>query len=110
MELVDNFQKDPNDFIENNNVKQLIKLAKFLSSKYYSSAPIVSDEEYDLLINAIRYLEPNNSFFKELGTDCKQNNIVELPFYMGSMDKIKKSEDVIDWSHKYDGPYYIYFG
>ena len=108
MELVDKFQKDPNDFIENNNnIKQLIKLAKFLSSKYHSSAPIVSDEEYDLLIDAIRYLEPNNSFFKEIGTDCKQNNIVELPFYMGSMDKIKNSKDVIDWSHKYDGPYYI---
>jgi NAD-dependent DNA ligase len=107
MELVDKFQKDPNDFIENNNVKQLIKLAKFLSSKYYSSGPIVSDEEYDLLIDAIRYLEPNNSFFKEIGTDCKQNNIVELPFYMGSMDKIKNSKDIIDWSYKYDGPYYI---
>jgi NAD-dependent DNA ligase len=108
MELVKEFQKDPNDFIENNNnVKQLIKLAKFLSSKYYSSGPIVSDEEYDLLIDAIRNLEPNNSFFKEIGIDCKQNNIVELPFYMGSMDKIKKSEDVIDWSHKYGGPYYI---
>jgi NAD-dependent DNA ligase len=110
MELVEKFIKDPNDFIENNNVKQLIKLAKYLSTKYYisvSSGPIVSDEEYDLLIDAIYYLEPNNSFFKEIGTDCKQNNIVELPFYMGSMDKIKNSKDVIDWSNKYDGPYYI---
>ena len=107
MELVDKFQNDPNDFIENHNVKQLIKLAKYLSTKYYSSTPIVSDEEYDLLIEAIRYLEPNNSFFKEIGIDCKQNNIVELPFYMGSMDKIKNSKDIIDWSHKYDGPYYI---
>jgi NAD-dependent DNA ligase len=107
MELVNEFQKDPNDFIENNNVKQLIKLAKFVSSKYYSSESIVSDEEYDILTDTIRNLEPNNSFFKEIGTDCKQNNIVELPFYMGSMDKIKNSKDVIDWSHKYSGPYYI---
>ena len=108
MELVKEFQKDPNDFIENNNnVKQLIKLAKFLSSKYYTSGPIVLDEEYDLLIDAIRNLEPNNSFFKEIGIDCKQNNIVELPFYMGSMDKIKNSKDIIVWSHKYGGPYYI---
>lgn len=107
MELVDNFKKDPNDFIENNNVKQLIKLAKYFSIKYYSSEQIISDDEYDLLIDAIRYLEPNNSFFKEIGIDCKQNNIVELPFYMGSMDKIKNSKDVIDWSNKYDGPYYI---
>ena len=105
MELVDKFQNDPNDFIENNNVKQLIKLAKYLSTKYYifprseQIVSIVSDEEYDLLIDAIRYLEPNNSFFKEIGTDCKQNNIVELPFYMGSMDKIKNSKDVIDWSN-----------
>ena len=91
MELVTEFKNDPNDFIENNNIKILIKLAKYLSNKYYSSEPIVSDEEYDLLIDAIRYLEPNNSFFKEIGIDCKQNNIVELPFYMGSMDKIKNS-------------------
>jgi DNA ligase (NAD+) len=107
MELVTEFKKDPNDFIENNNVKQLIKLAKYLSSKYYSSEPIVSDEEYDLLIDAIKYLQPNNSFLKEIGTDCKKNNIVELPFYMGSMDKIKNSKDIINWSDKYIGPYYI---
>jgi NAD-dependent DNA ligase len=107
MELVTEFKKDPNDFIENNNVKLLIKLAKYLSSKYYSSEPIVSDEEYDLLIDAIKYLEPNNSFLKEIGTDCKKNNIVELPFYMGSMDKIKDSKNIIDWSNKYISPYYI---
>jgi hypothetical protein len=72
MELVKEFQKDPNDFIENNNnVKQLIKLAKFLSSKYYTSGPIVLDEEYDLLIDAIRNLEPNNSFFKIILLNCR---------------------------------------
>ena len=107
MELVTEFKNDPNDFIENNNIKILIKLAKYLSNKYYSSEPIVSDEEYDLLIDSIKYREPNNSFLKEIGTDCKKNNIVELPFYMGSMDKIKNSKDIINWSNKFSGPYYI---
>ena len=107
MELVAEFKKDPNDFIENNNIKQLIKLAKYLSSKYYSSEPIVSDDEYDLLIDKIKYVDPKNSFLKVIGTDCKKNNIVDLPFYMGSMDKIKNSKKIIDWSGKYTGPYYI---
>lgn len=107
MELVIEFKKDPNDFIENNNVKQLIKLAKYLSSKYYNSEQIVTDDEYDLLIDKIKYLDPKNSFLKEIGTDCKQNNIVNLPFYMGSMDKIKNSKNIIDWSNKFKGPYYI---
>ena len=107
MELVTEFKNDPNDFIENNNIKILIKLAKYLSNKYYSLEPIVSDEEYDLLIDSIKYREPNNPFLKEIGTDCKKNNIVELPFYMGSMDKIKNSKDIINWSNKFSGPYYI---
>ena len=107
MELVTEFKNDPNDFIENNNIKILIKLAKYLSNKYYSLEPIVSDEEYDLLIDSIKYREPNNSFLKEIGTDCKKNNIVDLPFYMGSMDKIKNSKDIINWSNKFSGPYYI---
>lgn len=107
MELVIEFKKDPNDFIENNNVKQLIKLAKYLSGKYYNSEQIVTDDEYDLLIDKIKYLDPKNSFLKEIGTDCKQNNIVDLPFYMGSMDKIKNSKNIIDWSNKFKGPYYI---
>ena len=72
MELVNEFKNDPNDFIENNNIKILIKLAKYLSNKYYSLEPIVSDEEYDLLIDSIKYREPNNSFLKEIGTDCKK--------------------------------------
>lgn len=107
MELVTEFKNDPNDFIENNNIKILIKLAKYLSNKYYSLEPIVSDEEYDLLIDSIKYREPNNPFLKEIGTDCKKNNIVDLPFYMGSMDKIKNSKDIINWSNKFSGPYYI---
>lgn len=107
MELVNEFKNDPNDFIENNNIKILIKLAKYLSNKYYSLEPIVSDEEYDLLIDSIKYREPNNPFLKEIGTDCKKNNIVELPFYMGSMDKIKNLKDIINWSNKFSGPYYI---
>ena len=102
MELVTEFKNDPNDFIENNNIKILIKLAKYLSNKYYSLEPIVSDEEYDLLIDSIKYREPNNSFLKEIGTDCKKNNIVELPFYMGSMDKIKNSKDIINWSNSWN--------
>lgn len=107
MDLITEFKKDPHYFIENNSVKQLIKLAKYFSSKYYSSETIVSDEEYDLLIDAIKYLDPNNSFLKDIGTDCKKNNIVELPFYMGSMDKIKNSKDINDWNNKYSGPYII---
>jgi DNA ligase (NAD+) len=107
MELVKDFINDPNDFILKNNIKKLVKLAKYLSKKYYSSENIVSDEEYDLLIDAIKYLDSSYPFLKEIGTDCKNNNIVELPFYMGSMDKIKTSNLIIDWIKKYKGPYYI---
>lgn len=107
MELVKDFINDPNDFILRNNIKKLVKLAKYLSKKYYNSETIVSDEEYDLLIKGIEYLDPTYPFLKEIGTDCKNNNIVDLPFYMGSMNKIKTSKGIIDWVSKYNGPYYI---
>jgi DNA ligase (NAD+) len=107
MEFINSFKNDPNDFIENHNIKELIKLAKYLSKKYYSSEPLVSDDEYDLLIKAIEYLDPNNSFLKEIGTDNKKNNMIDLPFYMGSMNKIKNNKAIIDWCNKYSGPYYV---
>lgn len=107
MELVQEFKKDPNDFIENNNIKNIVKLAKYLSKQYYDSEHIVSDAEHDLLVEAIEFLDPKNSFLKDVGTDSKKNNIIELPFYMGSMDKVKTSKGISDWVSKYNGPYYI---
>lgn len=75
---------------------------------YYHTVgePLVSDAEYDDLKDRLRELDPKNSYFKRVGAD--DDNSVELPFYMGSLDKIKDTPDVLTrWISKYTGDYMV---
>tara|TARA_Y100000389_G_scaffold50722_1_gene46414 strand:+ start:2896 stop:4665 length:1770 start_codon:yes stop_codon:yes gene_type:complete len=69
--------------------------------------PIVSDQEYDKLKEELLKKFPNDPYFKEVGyniSDC-----IDLPYYMGSLDKIKddNNKPLDNWKKKYKGPYII---
>ena len=58
---------------------------------YNSNTPILSDHNYDLLVDLIYSKDPNFNNSTGFLPDKKQNRI-QLPLWMGSMDKIKSSE------------------
>ena len=46
---------------------------------------------------------PKNAFLKQIGSKVHTKNKIELPYHMGSMDKIKPFTGVIDkWKKKYN--------
>lgn len=90
---------------------------------YHNTQPIMTDNEYDILIEYTKSHYPDNEAVKEghtkyptlsnsnsndntLGTIEK--NKVKLPYQMWSMDKIKPDTDTLSkWTKKYKGPYVV---
>jgi len=94
-----------------NELTQLIIRAKH--AYYNLTKPIMSDDKYDTLIDELEQRYPHHPLLIEVGapvTDDRRK--VELPFFLGSMNKIKptfgKPNKKLDRFHKkYAGPYVI---
>ena len=60
--------------------------------KYYNDQPVMDDETYDFLIDHVKSIDPKNPVLKKVGAKVLTKNKIKLPYYMGSMDKIKPSD------------------
>jgi NAD-dependent DNA ligase len=117
MTALELFFEDPYNFLQNANIKDLVEIAKQADIAYYNNdEPIMSDDEYDMIIDRINTLDPNNSYLKKVGapvTSLTQTitskNKVNLPYTMGSMNKIRPENiDIINnFKNKYLGPWII---
>lgn len=75
---------------------------------YNSDVTLISDEIYDAMVDRLKLLEPKSKTLKQIGAPIKGKNKVELPYWMGSMDKIKNDGVLIKkWTDKYKSPYVV---
>jgi DNA ligase (NAD+) len=104
--LLDN----PVNYAKTLSAEELVDLLGMLSDAYYNTGePLVSDEIYDLLIEILRVRDPKNKYLENVGSQIKgTKEIVELPFEMGSLTKIKPGkEELSKWMNKFKGPYFL---
>jgi NAD-dependent DNA ligase len=109
------FLEDPYTFLKSANINTLIDIVKLADSKYYNNyEPIMTDDQYDMIIDKISKIDPTNSYFKKVGAPIdeltqKTKNKVVLPYTMGSMNKIKpENVDIINnFKTKYHGPWLV---
>ena len=74
---------------------------------YYNDEPIITDNEYDIIKEYMEKKYPKNKESTIIGADVKADK-VKLPYFMGSMDKIKPDTNaIVRWIGKYKGPYVI---
>jgi len=105
--IIDELNNDPVTTISNMTIPKLVKIIKYAADKYYNEQPVISDQIYDLLIDAIKDKDPTNPVLKQIGAKVTTNK-VKLPYFMGSMDKIKPGSPVLEkWLKKYSGPYIV---
>jgi NAD-dependent DNA ligase len=95
----------------NKDVNSLVKLAQKADKAYYNSGnPIMTDAEYDELVEMIRDKDPNHTYLNASGASVKVKQKVRLPFHMGSItkpnDKVLTSF-IEKFKSKYSGPYFI---
>jgi NAD-dependent DNA ligase/DNA polymerase/3'-5' exonuclease PolX len=96
--LANNFRKYGLVFLQQLNEEQLNSIIYQANIAYYNEEPFLTDNEYDI---------PNNTVIHEIGAQVQKNK-VQLPYHMGSMDKIKPDTNaLVNWLNKYHGPYVI---
>jgi NAD-dependent DNA ligase len=79
-------------------INELVEKITLSNEKYRIGEPIISDAEYDILIEELRSLDPNNQLLTKVGLEIQdESRKSRLPIEMASMNKIKSMEDIDDW-------------
>ena len=98
---------DPIGFIKKNKKNDIIALLIKADDAFFNdNEDLIKDDIYDIIKDYVKNKYPKDKYFKRVGADVK--NKVVLPYYMGSQNKIKDSEEEITkFKTKYHGPYAI---
>ena len=86
------------------NKNELVELLIKSDNQYYNiGEPIFTDEEYDEIKEYLRSIDKKNKYFKRIGADITDDTKVKLPFFLGSQDKIKDDDKILQkWINKYN--------
>ena len=102
MSIIEEFQKSGISYIEGLNETQIFQIVSQARKAYYNNKPIMSDNEFDIIYEYAAKKYPNNEALDEVGAPIEKKDKVELPYFMGSMDKIKPTTDSLNrWVEKY---------
>lgn len=103
MEHIPKVKKSLLGFLKDSKPKTLISILKLCSDTYYNSNEnLITDEEYDRIREHLEEIDPDNKYLQEVGAPINADK-VKLPYWMGSMNKKKKQEEVEKWAVKYPG-------
>jgi DNA ligase (NAD+) len=85
-------------------VPELEKLILFLSDKYYNDEELVSDQEYDKIVEILKEKNSKSLVLKSIGAPVRKDVVkVNLPAWLGSLDKVKNDSRELElWLQKYD--------
>jgi DNA ligase (NAD+) len=110
MNTINKLNNSPNPWILIPSLTQeeLEEIIKLSSDSYYnSSISLINDEMYDILVERLKHLDPNSTVLKQTGAPIKGKK-VKLPYWMGSMDKIKSDENKLNkWKNMHKGKYLV---
>jgi DNA ligase (NAD+) len=86
-------------------VKQLAAKIKAASDAYYNTGdPVMSDADFDALVDELRERDPDNAVLSQVGAPVTGAK-VDLPYPMMSLDKVKAGTE--KWAAKHPGPYVL---
>lgn len=77
------------------NIEELEAQIMYYATKYYSGEPEISDEQFDMLVDKLRKLNPNSKVLKTgWGFEVNGDKIKHKYAHIGSLDKTKTYEDI----------------
>ena len=101
-------KKNPKDFLSKLIKKEdIINLIQKMNYSYYiKGISLVSDDLYDYIKEELRKIDSSSPILNEIGVSKIYKT--KLPYYMGSMDKIKTDEKTLNnWLIKYNSNGYV---
>ena len=79
-------------------INELVEKIKLANEVYRLGKPMMSDSQYDILIEELKSLDPKNELLTKVGLEVQdESRKSRLPIEMASMNKIKSMEDINDW-------------
>lgn len=76
----------------------LLNEIKRCNELYRAGTPIVSDTEYDAMVERLKRIDPENEWFKHIEpASVTSNRKVKLPVPMKSLNKVKTTRELIAW-------------
>jgi len=108
MEIIEQLQKNPKKVFDEVTADQLASALDVANEKYRNeNEQLLSDALYDLAFEHLEKIAPTHPFLTKVGAPAKGEK-VKLPYWTGSLDKIKDAPKVIDkWQTTYPGPYVL---
>jgi NAD-dependent DNA ligase len=102
-------EKSPFDVLKTMTTEEIVSLIQKANHAYYNTGKALFDDQlFDLIKAHLEELQPNHPALQFVGSKVKQGVKSTLPFYMGSLDKIKSDEKVFStWKKMYKGNYVI---
>lgn len=76
-------------------------------SYYHTKKPLFSDNIFDLIKDNLEDKNPNHPILKHVGAAVSDKDKVRLPYFMGSLDKIKDEKNIQKFVSTYGGPYLV---
>ncbi len=110
--IINKLKKDIFGTIENLSVEDLVNIINVTTEHYYNKEPLIDDNIFDILLDYLRIKDPKNKILKQIGTSSISKDDVELPYFLGSMDKLRPYVDgevkkFKKWIKNYSKPYYL---
>ena len=107
--FIERFRKAPLETLKAMSEDEIATLLQKANYSYYNSdTPLFSDNLFDLTKDYMETLNPNHPILKFVGSTAASGKKQELPYYMGSLDKIKADEKALDkYKHDYKGAYMV---
>lgn len=106
-DIIQLFKNQGMTYLKCLNEDTLTDVLREANKQYYNNAPIMTDNEYDILKEYVESKYPQNNVVHEIGAPVEKNKVT-LPYTMGSMDKIKPDTNALsNWKSKFHGPYVL---
>jgi NAD-dependent DNA ligase len=108
--IINSFRQNGISILETLNENKLSHLLREANKVYYNNSDgflLMTDNEYDIIKEYTTNKFPNNGVIHEIGASVS-NRKVKLPYFMGSMDKIKPDTEALKkWINRFYGPYVL---
>lgn len=84
-----------------NQIQELEEKIKYHNIKYWEEGnPEITDEEYDILIQTLKNLDPNNKLINSIESPLINAEKIKLNEPMRSLDKVYSIEELFTWCNK----------
>lgn len=83
--------------MDTKSIKQLENKIISLNKAYRDGKPLVSDMEYDNLVDKLKRVDPNNPIFVKGVIEKPSERMEDLPLQMASLEKVKSIKKLKEW-------------